>query len=282
MSNLPAKEQTLDYVRRSLSPEQDYNNLIANAEYCLNDDDFAGMDMSGWGALATPDPTKDTDARGVVQPYPKGCYSDTSLQLITSETAGLTAFGSAMAIKRAAQWEGGGVYLSDTWASLNYGFQGQARVSALTFGLDVANTDGQRFLYAMRYFNFDETSQTRVGHWQMERDGNWTTLLANHPMQSNENKDLPYRVRLLVDTTPGHEAYLGLWINNFYRVGPLFGGPPMPAGPGPTAQSLITFEDGCNPLVELRNRTDTSATDATARIHRQRTYFLGSRSKFGL
>lgn len=278
MSNMPAKEDTLALLRASLGPQQDYRKLVANAVYELNDDRFADMNPCGWGPLATPDPTTDQDARGTVQPYARGA-DNSCLQLMTSETAGLSAFGSVMAIKRQMQWEGYGVYLLDFWESLNYGFQGQQRVSALTSGFDTANVNGERFLFALRYFNYDETAQARVGHWQIERNGAWSTILANHPMQSNENKDLVYRVRMLIDTTPGSENYLGIMINNFFKWGLFADVPSIPAGAGPTKQSLITFEDGCNPLLEGRNRTDTSATDLTARLHRQRTLFLGSRAR---
>lgn len=276
MSNKPATETTLDYLRKSMKHDiMDFTGKVATAKYVLNDDTFDGGDPCGWRALATPDPTTDNDARGVVQPYPSGCFSGWAMRAYTSEALGLSAFGSAMMIKRGAQWAGYGRYLLEFWVSLNYGFQGQVRVNGITLGYDTADASGARRLFALRYYNYDEGTATRVANWQLDRNGVFTTFLANHPMQSNENKDLPYYVAMEINTLTGE--VLGVRINNFCKQGSLAGAPDAGFSKvGPPGLPLPTFEDGANPLVEIRNRTDTSASDSEAVLHRQRTCFLGA------
>lgn len=170
-------------------------------------------------------------------------------------------WGGATALKRMSTPEGAKKFYMEffwSWGSLH----GQNTPRAIDFGLDMADKDGLRRLYRYRWLNYDESSSTRVHKWQLhDQTAGFVDIPgADVDCGYNENKRNLFRLEMVFDLEAG--VYDGLRVNGI-GFGSLAPEPDESLRDyGPEPHMLVPFANGFNPLVDLRNRLNTTSTSA--------------------
>lgn len=174
-----------------------------------------------------------------------------------SNAAGRT-WGFAMAIKRLARPAG----ISKVYYDLRWSWGstwGENTPRAIEFGIDQADSAGQRRFFMIRWKNYDETTSTRTHQWQVLHNGVYTDIPgATVDSGYNENKRNLQRLEMVFDLAAG--CYDGLRV-----AGTGFGS--LASTPdnslrafSPAASTLVPFANGLNPMVSIRNRNNTTST----------------------
>lgn len=217
----------------------------------------------GWAQLldiATP--------RGVLTLDPEITYggSKYSLMLSTEDypDGANCNWGSAVALKRMARPVGCKTVYADiqwAWGAL----WGRNTPRFIEFGIDQANSGGQRRYYRFRWHNYDEDANSRITQWKIDSAGAYISVpgaVMDHGY--NENKRNLHRLEFEIDLE--NETYAGLRINGL-GFGSLAATPDNSLrAHSPGVGSLPDFANGLNLCINIRNCIQTAQTKSWMNI----------------
>lgn len=178
--------------------------------------------------------------------------------------------GLAMALRRLGTYFGDGRHQVEMFVSIERMNYSHNYPRYYIFGLDVATEDGSlRNFFQLRYLQYNEAGSAVAEKWQLDMGGGNVVDIPGGaiPLPENENKALPIRLILDVDTATGR--YHGVQIGEVLKLGSLA---PVPDQSiynlGARApEALPSFARGANLCVGVANRTSGSKTKGKVNMH---------------